>query len=81
VTGRWPGGSGSAGCRRTGGGGPWPAAGRPAQGFHRGQLRNLAQLTALVQTRLRRMQYRPVLLEGFLASTRLVLNPFCNPHN
>jgi hypothetical protein len=27
------------------------------------------------------MQYRPVLLEGFLASTRLVLNPFCNPHN
>jgi hypothetical protein len=43
--------------------------------------RNLAQLTALVRTRLRRMQYRPGLLEGFLASTRLDLTPFCNPHN
>jgi hypothetical protein len=26
------------------------------------------------------MQYRPGLLEGFLASTRLDLTPFCNPH-
>jgi hypothetical protein len=43
--------------------------------------RNLAQLTALVKTRLRRMQYRPALLEGFLASTRLDLTPFCNPHD
>ena len=42
--------------------------------------RNLAQLTALVKTRLRRMQYRPALLEGFLASTGLDLRPFCNPH-
>jgi transposase len=42
--------------------------------------RNLAQLTALVKTRLRRMQYRPALLEGFLASTGLDLTPFCNPH-
>lgn len=42
--------------------------------------RNIAQLTALVKTRLRRMQYRPGLLEGFLASTRLDLTPFCNPH-
>ena len=33
--------------------------------------RNLAQLTALVKTRLKRMQYRPGLLDGFLASTRL----------
>ncbi len=41
--------------------------------------RNLAQLTALVKTRLRRMQYRPALLEGFLASTGLDLAPFCNP--
>jgi len=41
--------------------------------------RNLAQLTALVKTRLRRMQYRPGLLEGFLASTRLDLTPFSNP--
>ena len=41
--------------------------------------RNLAQLTALVRTRLRRMQYRPGLLDGFLASTRLDLTPFGNP--
>jgi transposase len=43
--------------------------------------RNLAQLTALIKTRLRRIQYRPALLEGFLASTRLDLTPFCNPHH
>jgi hypothetical protein len=43
--------------------------------------RNLPQLTALVKTRLRRMQYRPALLEGFLASTGLDLTPFCNPHH
>ena len=42
--------------------------------------RNLAQLTALVKTRLRRMQYRPALIDGFLASTRLDFSPFCNPH-
>ncbi len=42
--------------------------------------RNISQLTALVKTRLRRMQYRPGLLGGFLASTRLDLTPFCNPH-
>jgi DDE superfamily endonuclease len=38
--------------------------------------RNLAQLTALVKTRLRCMQYRPGLLGGFLASTGLDLTPF-----
>src|SRR5215470_14132913 len=43
--------------------------------------RNLGQLTALVKTRLKRMQYRPSLLEGFLASTGLDLTPFCNPHH
>ena len=42
---------------------------------------NLAQLTALVKTQLRRMQYRPALLEGFLASIGLDLTPFCNPRN
>ena len=42
--------------------------------------RNISQLTALVRTRLKRMQYRPTLLTGFLASTRLDLTPFCNPH-
>jgi transposase len=40
---------------------------------------NIGQLTALVKTRLKRMQYRPGLLDGFLASTRLDLTPFCNP--
>jgi transposase len=43
--------------------------------------RNLSQLTALVRTRLKRMQYRTGLLDGFLASTGLDLTPFCNPHN
>jgi len=43
--------------------------------------RNLAQLTALIKTRLKRMQYRPSLLDGFLASTGLDLTPFYNPRN
>ena len=43
--------------------------------------RNLGQLTALVKTRLRRMQYRPGLLDGFLAGTRLDLTPFRNLRN
>jgi hypothetical protein len=42
---------------------------------------NIAQLTALVKTRLKQMQYRPGLLGGFLASTGLDLTPFCNPHH
>ena len=41
--------------------------------------RNLAQLTALIKTRLKRMQYRPGLLDGFLASTRLDLTPSVTP--
>ena len=40
--------------------------------------RNLAQLTAPVKTRLRRMQYRPRLPGGFLASTGLDLTPVSN---
>ena len=36
----------------------------------------LAELTALVKTRLRRMQYRPGLLLGFLAGTGLEFEPF-----
>ncbi|HEX2299868.1 MAG TPA: transposase [Pseudonocardiaceae bacterium] len=36
---------------------------------------NITELTALVKTRLRRMQYRPGLLDGFLASTGLDLSP------
>jgi putative transposase len=39
---------------------------------------NIHQLTALVKTRLRRMQYRPGLLEGFLAKTGLDLGNFHN---
>ncbi len=42
---------------------------------------SIGQLAALVKTRLERMQYRPGLLDGFLASTGLDLTPFCNPHN
>jgi transposase len=42
---------------------------------------DIGQLTALVKTRLRRMQYRSGLLEGFLAKTRLDLTPFGNSHN
>ena len=37
--------------------------------------RNISQLTALVKTRLKKMQYRPGLLDGFLASTGLDLAP------
>jgi transposase len=42
---------------------------------------SLAELTALIKTRLRRMQYRPGLLEAFLARTRLDLTPLSNPRN
>ena len=37
---------------------------------------SIAELTVLVKARLRRMQYRPGLLVGFLASTGLQLGPF-----
>ena len=40
--------------------------------------RDTGQLTVLIKTRLRRMQYRPGLLDGFLAGTRLDLTPFRN---
>ena len=40
--------------------------------------RDIGQLTALVKTRLRRMQYRPGLLEGFLAKPGLDLSNFHN---
>ena len=43
--------------------------------------RNISELTVLAKTRLRRMQYRPGLLEGFLAGTRLDLTPFRNLQN
>ena len=37
---------------------------------------SIAELTVLVKTRLKRTQYRPGLLVGFLASTGLELGPF-----
>jgi transposase len=43
--------------------------------------RDIAQLTALTKTRLRRMQHRSGLIEGFLAGTRLDLTPLCNLRN
>jgi len=39
---------------------------------------NISQLTALVKTRLRQMQYRPGLLDGFLAKPGLDLGNFHN---
>jgi transposase len=42
---------------------------------------SLSELTALVKTRLRRMQYRPGLLDAFLARTRLDPTPLYNPRN
>jgi DDE superfamily endonuclease len=43
--------------------------------------RDIGQLTALIRTRLRRMQYRPGLLEGFLAGTGLDFTPIHNLRN
>jgi hypothetical protein len=43
--------------------------------------RDISQLTALVKNRLRRMQYRPGVLDGFLAGTMRGLTPFCNLRN
>lgn len=40
---------------------------------------NISQLTALVKTRLKRMQYRLGLLDGFLASTGLDLTLLGSP--
>jgi putative transposase len=37
--------------------------------------RDLGQLAALIKTRLKRMQYRPALIDGFLAKTGLDLTP------
>ena len=47
-----------------------------------GQLgHSIGQLTALVKTRIRQMQYRPGLLDGFLTGTGLDLTPLRNPHH
>ena len=41
----------------------------------------ISKLTTLVKTRLRQMQYRPGLLDGYLAGTGLDLTPPSNPHH
>jgi hypothetical protein len=41
--------------------------------------RGIAQLTKLIKTRLRRMQYQAGLIEGLIAGTRPDLTPLCNP--
>ena len=77
---RGPGGAGLQGCGRgeVQAERPEPVWSHLKRSLANLAKRNLAQLTALVKTRLRRMQYRPALLEGFLASTGLDLTPFCN---
>jgi hypothetical protein len=52
--------------------GIWPALKRSLANLAK---RNIGQLTALVKTRLKRMQYRPALLDGLLAGTGLDLTP------
>jgi putative transposase len=37
--------------------------------------RNVGQLAAIVKNRLKRIQYRPALIDGFLAQTGLTLEP------
>ena len=74
--GAWGGGPvppdrGRAACHRA----RRPGCAAPARRVTGLAKRNLAQLTALIKTRLRRMQYRPGLLGGFLASTGLDLTP------
>jgi transposase-like protein len=79
-------------ARRPGGGmrisaGRWPrspswcAAGSGWATPWRGWTCCCTGLTALVKTRLRRMQYRPGLLDGFLAGTGLDLTSLRNPHD
>ena len=59
----------------------WPLPQRRSRSLANLAKRNLGQLAALIKTRLKRMQYRPGLIGGFLASTGLDLTPLCNPHH
>jgi hypothetical protein len=55
----------------------WACGGAPGHGDpFAEEVHTLGELTVLVKTRLRRMQYRPALLAGFLASTGLGFGPF-----
>ena len=38
-------------------------------------VRNVDQLAAVIKNRLKRVQYRPALIDGFLAQTGLTLEP------
>jgi putative transposase len=38
-------------------------------------VRNVDQLAAVIKNRLKRIQYRPALIDGFLAQTGLSLEP------
>ena len=68
---------------------PYASEFNPVEGIWSSLKRSLAnlarhtigQLTALIKTRLRQMQYRPGLLDGYLAGTGLDLAPFRNPRN
>ncbi|MEU1409757.1 transposase [Streptomyces sp. NPDC005728] len=66
---------------------PYPPDLNPAEGVWahlKKTLANLAacttdQLATLARTRLKRMQYRPGLLDGFIAETGLIINPRPSP--
>ena len=53
-----------------------PLSGIVHQEPRRATKHDLTELTALVKTRLKRMQYRPGLLVGFLVSSGLQYGPF-----
>jgi transposase len=68
---------------------PYASEFNPVEGIWSSLKRSLAnlarhtigQLTALIKTRLRQMQYQPGLLDGYLAGTGLDLTPPRNPHH
>ena len=68
---------------------PYASEFNPVEGIWSSLKRSLAnlarhtigRLTALIRTRLRRMQYRPGLLDGYLAGTGPDLTPLRNPHH
>jgi hypothetical protein len=57
---------------------PVERSGRTSKSLANLAKQNIGQLTALVKTRLRRMQYRAGLLGGFLAKTGLDLSNLRN---
>ena len=68
---------------------PYASEFNPVEGLWSSLKRSLAnlarhtigQLTVLIKTRLRQMQYRPGLLDGYLAGTGLDLTPLRNSHD